>query len=464
MFKLPNQINTAQLVLNPGADVEKVQARVAELLPEGFDVQVPSARGGLSQSTLLGTEQGLTVMSVVSLVAGAFVILNTFLMSVGERQRQLAILRALGTTRWQLTSILLSEALLLGVIGTGIGFGLGLCLAIALTRGMEGILQTHLQNLKWSVQPFLLAGLLGPGMAIAATYFPARKAAGRSIMAGLFDELTPQTAQRRGWLPSILGTALIIFANVVVIGFSRDWFAAELIEWIVRPTMAAFLIGSVLLIPLIIGPLSVAATRVLEPLMGVEGTLAFRQLDRRRQRTSLTVGVLFIAIVVSIGMGNSLMNSIRDIGDWTERTIVSDFLIRSVVPNTGILMAASLPEELGKCLEEIDGVSRVDLLNFVQAKVLDGHRVLLIARTWPTDRTVGLDLAEGTPKEVLRGLLAGEAVVGTSLLTVWESIKGIRLRSKLASALKRSASWGLRPITPPAAWDCTSIGVPRLSG
>lgn len=414
LFKLPKQINTAQLVLEPGFDVASIEANVAKVLPPGLDVQMPSARGGLSQSSMLSTEQGLAVMSVVSLVAGAFVILNTFLMSVGERQRQLAILRALGTTRWQLTRILLAEALLLGCIGTIVGIGLGLCLAVALTRGMEGILQTHLPDLKLSLQPFLLAAVLGPGMAVAATYVPARKAAGRSILAGLFDELTQRSEQKRSIWPGCLGIALIALANVVVAGFLNDWFPSEIIDWIVRPTMAAFLVGSVLLIPFILGPLSKASAIILGPLLGVEGRIAFRQLDRRRQRTALTVGVLFIAIVVSIGMGNSLMNNIRDISDWTERTIVSDFLIRSVVPDTGILMAASMPEELAAQFQSLGGVERVDKLNFVPARV-SGQRVLLIARDWPADRPVGLDLAEGDPDEVLRGLLSGEAVLGTSL-------------------------------------------------
>ena len=58
-------------------------------LPKGFRVQTPYARGALAESEMLGTELALNSLSVVSLVGGAFVVLNSFLMSLGERRKQL---------------------------------------------------------------------------------------------------------------------------------------------------------------------------------------------------------------------------------------------------------------------------------------------------------------------------------------------------------------------------------------
>ncbi|TMQ33052.1 MAG: FtsX-like permease family protein [Planctomycetota bacterium] len=109
-FGFHERINSIQIVLAEGADAATVQALLQPNLPAGLSVQAPASRGGLAQDSLLSTELGLGSLSVVSLVAGAFVILNAFLMNLGERRRQFAILRALGATRRQVTRLLLREA------------------------------------------------------------------------------------------------------------------------------------------------------------------------------------------------------------------------------------------------------------------------------------------------------------------------------------------------------------------
>ena len=66
-------------------------------------------------------------LAYVTIIALAFVtILNTFLMNVGERRRQLAVLRAIGTTRRQLIHMLLVEGLAMGLVGTLLGTAAGL--------------------------------------------------------------------------------------------------------------------------------------------------------------------------------------------------------------------------------------------------------------------------------------------------------------------------------------------------
>ncbi|MCZ7662349.1 MAG: ABC transporter permease [Thermoleophilia bacterium] len=114
LFDQEGRVNTVQLVLADGADVVAAQERVARVLPPGLIVQRPASRGGLADETLANTELGLSALSALALVAGAFIILNTFLMNVGERRRQLAVMRALGATRRQITRLLLREAILLG--------------------------------------------------------------------------------------------------------------------------------------------------------------------------------------------------------------------------------------------------------------------------------------------------------------------------------------------------------------
>ena len=150
-----------------------MQEKITARLPAGLIVHSPATRGDLAQHSLLGAEQGLSALSVVSIVAGAFVILNSFLMSLAERRRQLAILRAIGVTSGQITGLLVREALILGVVGMVIGIVLGLAVSVAVVGGMEQLLGVTLHRLELAPPPFVLAALFGPGMAVFATFAPA---------------------------------------------------------------------------------------------------------------------------------------------------------------------------------------------------------------------------------------------------------------------------------------------------
>ena len=173
-------------------------------LPAGLSVQAPASRGGLAQDSLLSTELGLGSLSVVSLVAGAFVILNAFLMNLGERRRQFAILRALGATRRQVTRLLLREAAFFGVTGAALGLALGLGISV-LQRGIMGpLLGVTLPRPRLTLTPFFLAALLGPGMALAATYYPARRAGRRAPLEDLLQKAPARQERPRRW-PSYAG-------------------------------------------------------------------------------------------------------------------------------------------------------------------------------------------------------------------------------------------------------------------
>jgi putative ABC transport system permease protein len=139
-----------------------------------------------------------------------------------------------------------------------------------------------------------------------------------------------------------------------------------------------------------------------------------RQLGRNRNRTGLTVGVLFIAVVIAIGFGNTLLNTLRDLHQWYGQTIVADFLVRGSMPDTSFLMSSPLPEKLGREMEAIAGVDHVDNLSFVPAAA-NGQQVLVLARTFSARHPLPLELCAGEPAAVRRGLTRGEVVLGSAL-------------------------------------------------
>jgi putative ABC transport system permease protein len=139
-----------------------------------------------------------------------------------------------------------------------------------------------------------------------------------------------------------------------------------------------------------------------------------RQLQRQHTRTALTVGVLFIGVIMTIGFGNSLVNNLRDIDTWYRETISSDVLVRGGIPDTGTLASSAMSKDHGRHIAALPGVAHVGRINFVPA-VAEGRPIIVLARDFPDGRSLSLALVEGTEEELRAGLRRGEAVLATGL-------------------------------------------------
>jgi putative ABC transport system permease protein len=413
LFGFADRINSFQIVLADDAGLEQVEAEVHRRLRPGLTVREPSTRGALGRETMMSSEQGLAALSVSSLVAGAFLILNAFLMSLGERRRQLAILRAVGATRAQVTRLLLREAVLLGLAGSVLGLGLGFLLSIGLRAVMASMLVVTLPALRSNLEPFVIAFVLGPGIALLAAYVPARRAARRSPLPDLLQAHGDRSEPPRRWL-SYLGVAIV--ALVIALALAVVWRVIP--SWLalpfLAPVMALFLVGCVLVLPLILTPLLRLALWLLKPVLRTEAVIAVRHLERNRGRTTLTAGVLLVAVIFALGFGQSFVNNLRDIHAWIDRIGTFDFFLRKVwLDPTITITTAALPDRL----EEIDDsrlVERIDKASFLPGRA-GGQDVAILACTYSPDRPPALALTAGEPHDVARRLVGGEVVIGTAL-------------------------------------------------
>ncbi|HLJ95638.1 MAG TPA: FtsX-like permease family protein [Gemmataceae bacterium] len=437
LFALQGRVNCIQIVLAEGANVLQVEAALRQRLPDGLTVQAPATRGELAQDSLMSTELGLGSLSVVSLIAGGIVIVNSFLMNLGERRRHLAILRALGATRAQVARLLLREAALYGIAGTVLGIPVGLALSVSLQQLMERLLGVTLPNSHWPLSLFVFAVILGPAMTLVAICVPARRAARRAPLEDLLQKA--ETLVERSWRwPRYLGLLFVAAMLILTVGILCEWFPPEAAPSLLVPAISLFLIGSVLAIPLVLRPLLIFSALFLKPFLGVEGRLAFRQLERRPTRTALTVGVLLIGIVVGISSGQSLLNNVRDIYTWYERNLYWDFVVRGVVPDTTLVTTVvPLPEALAEQLAAVDGVEHVAKVSFVIARV-PGRQIVAMPCTIDPKRRLPFVLTTGDPSRAAEKLLQGEVVLGTPLAQ--------RLGLKAGDELTIQTRHGPRPL------------------
>lgn len=403
------QINTASIVLETGADEKQVEAAITAGLPAGLAVRSPVTRTQLANNTIQDAEQGLKLAYTFTLVLALFIILNTFLMNVGERRRQLATLRAVGATRGQVIHMLMFEALLMGLLGTLVGAAVGLGGAALLAKVMAQSLGTASPTLHITPGPFLIAGVVGPGVSLLAMFIPAWMAGKVSPLEGM----RPVIVQESRPVPlsfTIAGLCAFIVTGTILAGSVTGYLPISL----AIPAGVAFTAAFVLLIPAALGVFSKIASTLLTPFLGAEGRLACRQILRRRTRTTLTVGVLYIAVSSSIGLGTAIINNVTDVRNWLRVTMPGDFFVRASITDTATGQATTIPDSLGNAIRQIDGVKTVDSLTLAEAHIGD-QSVKVALREFPENGPLPLDLKSGDPKSVRRQLFDGEIVVGTTL-------------------------------------------------
>ncbi len=410
-FRKPGYVSSTSVILAESADEKTVQAEIARQLPPGVIVRPPAFRTQLAKETLQDAEHGLSFAYQLTLVLAVFMILNTFLMNVGERRRQLAILRAIGTTRRQLLGMMLGEGLLMGTVGTVIGIGVGLGGAFLLSGAMGRMLSVSMPSLRITPAPFLLAAAMGPGLSLLAMYIPARIASRITPLEGMRPAVTGE-GRRVPLTFTIIGTVVFVITGsvlaVCVLGFLPIAFAI--------PAGVVFTAAFVLLIPASLGPFTRAAAAVLYPILRFEGQLARRQVLRRRARTTLTVGVLYVAVSSGIGLGTTIINNVNDVRKWHAQTIVGDFFLRVMFSDQATNKAAYMAESLGDEIRTIPGVSSVDSVRLLPGTSVEGMMATVLVRGFTGDTPLPLDLKEGEPAEVRRRLFDGEVVAGSVLL------------------------------------------------
>lgn len=409
LFEAPKQVDSIQVVLQPGADELSVRPAVARVLPKGVSVQPPSTRSPLARETSLSTEEGLRMARAFSLLVAVFIIANTFLISVTQRRRQLGIMRAIGATRRQVALVVYSEAILLGLVGTALGAVLGLVAARYLTLAMGTLYQTTLPSIAVSATPFVLGGLFGLGISLVGAAIPARKASHLEPVEAMRDVLPDEIEGVSGWLVAV-GAVLVAACAAVMVASATGHASPTDAVW----SAVLLLIGLALLLPIVLGPLTTAAAAVLRPWLRVEGRLAQRQLVRHRARTTLTIGVVFVAISTGIGLASAVVDNVDDVQNWYHRSIVADFFVRAMAPSLSTGLAADVPDEVGAEIRQVPGIRTIQTMRFTKAHAA-GLPVMLIARSFTGDKTPDFDLVSGDPHTLLQQYRDGQVVVGSVL-------------------------------------------------
>jgi putative ABC transport system permease protein len=293
------------------SDLEPVQKRLQKELGSGVDVKTPAGWGKAINKQLDALNMILYFFSGIALFVGGFLILNSFNMTVLQRMREIGMLRTLGASRGMVARTVLTEALVVGVIGTFLGLGLGLGLAQGLISMMRG-LGVPIGSLHVSLGGALTAAILGIVVTAVGAFWPARRA-GRvpPIRAALGDtEPRKRPSVRRGLIGLALFLPGLIFGGELFMGGSgaTDAMLGMLV------TMVMF-VGMAMAAPFIILPVAAALAPAFKKVFPASGRLAVDALRSNATRTAATAAALTIGlsvVVVNSSMSSSFIGTVRD--------------------------------------------------------------------------------------------------------------------------------------------------------
>jgi putative ABC transport system permease protein len=317
----------------------------------------------------------LTVLALVALFTGAFLVFSVLALSVARRAQQLALLGVLGLTARQRLRLVLAESAVLGVIGSALGIALGAALAAAALSLLGGDLGGGYfpgvrPQLQWSAAAAVGYGLLGVVAAMAGGWLPARSAARLPLaqtLKGLGTALPRGRRRALGWLALLAAGVLALLPPVAGIPL-----AAYL-------SVGLLLVGGISVLPGVVGALydriaPMVATRLL-PLLAVERA--------RRVRESAAVAVSGVVAALSLAVALTVMVASfrQSVSDWLDVLLPADLYLRTS-NSTGAADTAFLTPALVQSVSQLPGIARVATQR-VRSLPLDPARppVVLLARS-----------------------------------------------------------------------------------
>ncbi|WP_049563976.1 ABC transporter permease [Streptomyces sp. SBT349] len=262
----------------------------------------------------------------IAVLVGIFLIVNTFSMLVAQRTREIGLMRAVGASRRQVNRSVLTEALLLGVVGSVVGVGAGVGLAVGLMKLMDSAgITMSTSDLTVAASTPVAGILVGVVATVVAAWLPARRASKVSPMAALRDAGTPGDGAA-GRVRAVLGLLLTVTGGAALVAAAASEEASDGSLYLALGLLLT-LVGAV-----VVGPLLAAGVvRVLSAIVlrafGSVGRMAGRNARRNPRRTGATAGALMIGLALVGSLSVVSTSVVASASDELDRSVGADFIV-----------------------------------------------------------------------------------------------------------------------------------------
>jgi len=365
------RLSRIDLRLRPGTDADALVTALQ--LPADVRAALPDDATQRVSQVSRAYRVNLTVLALVALFTGAFLVFSILSLSVAKRLPQFALLGVLGMDARTRLKLVMGESALVGVIGSVLGVALGTALAWLALRELGGDLGGGYftgarARLQWSAGAAIAYALLGTLVALLGGWLPARTAQGiapAQALKGLGTAHAKAPVAWPGLVVMAVGALLALLPPIADLPIAA------------YASVALLLLGGIACVPAVVG----ALLRSVHPGRSAPWTLALARA--RWQRSGATVAVAGVVASLSLAVALSVMvASFRDaVTQWLDTLLPADLYVRSA----GTAQAAEtawLAPEFVAAAAKLPGVARCEPLRFTSLSI-DPRRPapVLIART-----------------------------------------------------------------------------------
>ncbi|WP_425955206.1 ABC transporter permease [Xylanimonas sp. McL0601] len=369
IFAPEGTVSQIAVYADKGVDETTLAHRVAAALPASADAEAVTgssvrAEARKSIQQVLGFLQTfLLVFAAIALVVGAFIIANAFAMAVRERQRENALLRAVGASPAQVFGAVLAQALAVGLVGAALGVGAGVLLVRLIRAVLAGLGMVFAGSIPLTTAEVAGAIGLGTVLCLVAAALPARKAALIPPVQAMRDDVAPE---RGTGVRALVGVALVAAGGGVLVLASRlgSTLTTRVTGWRwlddADPRVVLGVGAGLLLLGVLVGSPAVArwvlrglgapAAWLLKPL----GGLARGNVTRNPRRTASTAGALLIGMALVACTGVIAAST-----EASVRTVVHTELRAPLLVDSATMQ---VPADAVAAVRAVPGVGKLDVV------------------------------------------------------------------------------------------------------
>jgi putative ABC transport system permease protein len=368
-FGLVGKLTRLDVQLVAGASAQEVIASLA--LPPGVLAEQPDEATQRLSNMSRAYRVNLTVLALVALFTGAFLVFSILSLSVAKRLPQLALLGVLGLSARERLRLVLAESAAVGVLGAVLGLALGTGLAALALRLLSGDLGGGYfpgitPRLQWSPEAAAVYGALGVAAAMAGGWLPARAAQGiapAQALKGMGDVATGRGVVWLGPLLLALGAGLALLPPV---GGVPLW---------AYVSVAAILMGGIACVPAVVQAVLGRWPAPAAP----SWLLALERARRMRHTATIAMAGVVASLSLSVALTVMVASFRESVTSWLDVVLPADLYARAAQANGSD--ALHLPRPLLAQIAQLPGVARVTGVR-VGSLRLDAQQapVALIAR------------------------------------------------------------------------------------
>lgn len=387
-----DQVDTIDVRVDDGVDPATLMPTIKAALPGGVEI-IPRATLIEESKKAVGTfitafGSGLLGFAFVTAFVSAFLINNVFQITIGQRLRELALMRAVGANGKQVRRLIYTEALVMALVATVLGIGGGVLVA----KGLIGVFNAAGAGFPSSStvllpRTIIVAFLVGVGITLASVIIPARRASKIPPVAAMRPELGFDAMSTRrlvtGTTVAVLGVVLFLLGLFVRPGGTTG--------------MLALGGGGALLIFLGVASVSSTVARPVTKLIGwpvskafgTSGVLARENAGRSPRRTSATAAALMIGVAL-VSAAAVFASSLRStFSNILKESVTADYVITDA-------SFQGLPPNVADTLTELPELSAVTAVRGAQALVDGDQKAIGAVDPLAFEQLVNVGLTSGS--------------------------------------------------------------------